>query len=185
MPQSGHPTGAEPVTIDLLITRLDDLFNPLDPSRTEERDLAPAVVDYLTQRTAEAPRRGRLVLRVQMPNADAQAQNAAQRAIRRHFERSALASRRELKRHFLTALRLVATGFLAALILSAVARAIGESADSRFLQRVAVGLSVVVWVILWRPLETLIYDWRPIRRRCQINDRLEEIDIVSRAATAP
>jgi hypothetical protein len=44
------------------------------------------------------------------------------------------------------------------------------------------GLLIVGWVAMWRPLEIFLYDWRPIRRRCQLFAKLSEIPVIVRAA---
>jgi CBS domain-containing protein len=44
------------------------------------------------------------------------------------------------------------------------------------------GLLIVGWVAMWRPLEIFVYDWRPIRRRCQVFAKLSEMPVIVRAA---
>lgn len=38
-------------------------------------------------------------------------------------------------------------------------------------------LVIVGWVALWRPLDTLLYEWRPIRRRERLLRRLATAEV--------
>ena len=39
------------------------------------------------------------------------------------------------------------------------------------------GLLIIGWVAMWRPLEIFLYEWVPIRRRCQILGTLATIPV--------
>jgi len=47
---------------------------------------------------------------------------------------------------------------------------------------VAEGLLIVGWVAMWRPLEIFLYEWWPIRRRCQILAKLATIPVTVRVS---
>jgi hypothetical protein len=67
----------------------------------------------------------------------------------------------------------------ACIVLRELAFAFGRGA----LEEIAAeGLLIVDWVAMWRPLEIFLYDWRPIRRRCQVFAKLSEIPVIVRAA---
>ena len=42
------------------------------------------------------------------------------------------------------------------------------------------GLLIIGWVALWRPLEILLYDWRPIRRERRVLDALGRMPVAFR-----
>ena len=48
----------------------------------------------------------------------------------------------------------------------------------------AEGLLIVGWVAMWRPLEIFLYEWWPIRRRCQVFSKLSKMSVIVRGAQA-
>ena len=48
----------------------------------------------------------------------------------------------------------------------------------------AEGLLIVGWVAMWRPLEIFLYEWWPIRRRCQVFTKLSRIPVIVRGTEA-
>ena len=47
------------------------------------------------------------------------------------------------------------------------------------MNKVANGLSIAVWVVLWRPFEMIIHDWRPLDREYRLYRRLERVEVES------
>jgi archaellum biogenesis protein FlaJ (TadC family) len=45
---------------------------------------------------------------------------------------------------------------------------------------IAEGMLIAGWVAMWRPLEILLYDWWPIRRRTRVFGKLSTIPVVLR-----
>lgn len=81
-------------------------------------------------------------------------------AVRGHLLHEA--SRHESVRRRIVAMgrRRMLGGALFALALVALAQALAEVSELRSVQTVANGISIIVWVVMWRPVETLVYDWR-------------------------
>lgn len=48
---------------------------------------------------------------------------------------------------------------------------------------IAEGMLIAGWVAMWRPLDTFLYDWWPIRRRGRVLGKLAEMPVIVRAAT--
>ena len=75
---------------------------------------------------------------------------------------------------------LIGLAFLfACIVLREFAFALGRGAVAEIVEE---GLLIVGWVAMWRPLEIFLYDWRPIRRRCQVFAKLSEIPVIVRQA---
>lgn len=55
-------------TIPARVANYADYFNPLDPSPSPARDLAPDLVDYLDQCSTEIPHKYELLIRLQVQN---------------------------------------------------------------------------------------------------------------------
>lgn len=59
-----------------------------------------------------------------------------------------------------------------ALVLVVVSQFIAEVSELRVVRTLANGMSIVIWVTLWRPVESLVYDWRPDKESLRLCDRL-------------
>ena len=53
-----------------------------------------------------------------------------------------------------------------------------------FRQLVVEGLSIVGWVGMWQPLQSLLYDWWPAYRDNQIYRRLKDMELAFRTEAA-
>ncbi|MEQ1722015.1 MAG: hypothetical protein ABL930_02485 [Pseudobdellovibrio sp.] len=42
---------------------------------------------------------------------------------------------------------------------------------------VSAGLVIIGWVGMWRPIESLLYDWWPIREQRLIFDKISNLDV--------
>jgi len=145
--------------IDVQLATLDQFFDNRDPAPFRERDLDPDLVEYLVA-AAEDLSRG--LFRVAFWFAASVATEKVEAAYRAHFayeiERIDRARKRERRTGQLSFLigtmllvLLVAFAQLAARI-PRIGHALGE------------GLTISSWVVMWRPIHTLIYDWIPSRR---------------------
>ena len=47
---------------------------------------------------------------------------------------------------------------------------------------IAEGLLIAGWVAMWRPIDTFLYGWWPLRRKCAIYAKLTTIPVEIRAA---
>ena len=68
-------------------------------------------------------------------------------------------------------------GILFALFLVLMMNTIAAVSGSVVLNKIAGIMSIMVWVVLWGPLDSLIYHWHPIRERLQMFERLATIEV--------
>jgi hypothetical protein len=172
----------ETATIEMRLTRLQQLFNSLDPSPFHDRDLDQDAEDYLVDSADEHPIKRPLTLVIHVPadQLEPAAAAALPQAIHNYFAYRLDETRRRL-RFFLRDGRIalgVAIAFLLGCIfLRQLLRALGEGV---VLQTIDEGLYIVGWVAMWRPLEIFLYDWRPIWRRSRLFDKLSRIPVIVR-----
>ena len=172
-------------TIEIRLSKLQQLFNSLDPSPFHERDLDQDAEEYILDSTDEFPLQMPLKLIVHLPTDQIPPGNTLDlpRAIHNYFAYRLSESRRRL-RFFLRDGRitlLVGLAFLFACIaLRQLAFAVGRGTVSEI---AAEGLLIIGWVAMWRPLEIFLYDWRPIHRRCRLLAKLCEIPVVVSPST--
>lgn len=165
--------GVAPVRIH--IHELAQLYNSLDPSPFWDRDLDRNAAEFI-----EGEFRDRLwadtwhlIVHVRTGDADAQ---MLQNALESYYNRLATSTGRELKEHF----RSARLGLLAGLILFGVfigARALLRATAPAIPTAVDEGLIILAWLTLWRPAETLAYDWLPLYRRRQLYQRLQAVRV--------
>jgi hypothetical protein len=165
------------VIIDLRVDSFDALFHPHDPDPFAERALAPMVDAYLREEIAEVPRRERVCVRIAMPRACLAREADIRAAFRHHFGRSVHVARRRLREHFAHGAVVLLIALVCAALLLGVAHVIANFTGSRILDTMARWLTVVMWVVLWRPTEILLHDWWPIRHDRVLAERLRDVEI--------
>ncbi len=152
--------------VDVRVPSLENLFDKRDPAPFRERDIDPGLRDYLTESVEDLLSRGppKLVFWLERPCEV----SAIEVPVRAHFEY-------ELERHARSRSREVRLGYLALLIASALialfiflAQWVASSLTSTFGVAFKEVLTISGWVLLWRPVEVLIYDGLPWRRRRKV-----------------
>jgi hypothetical protein len=173
----------EAATIEIRLSRLQQLFNSLDPSPFHDRDLDQDAEDYLVDSADEHPIKKALTLVIHVPadQLDPAAAAALPQAIHNYFAYRMNETRRRLRfclRDGRIALVVAIAFLLGCILLRQLARAMGEGL---VLQTIDEGLYIVGWVAMWRPLEIFLYDWRPIWRRYRLFVKLSQIPVIVRA----
>lgn len=168
-------TPLEAGVIAVRIHELAQLFNSLDPSPFHERDLDDDAEAHIVGWARELPDDVSLHIVVYLP--DAEARKAEERglaaALANYFTDRADTLARDLNELFRMGRRYLAVGvvvLVACLAGSQLARAqLGSGAFARLIEE---SLIIVGWVANWRPIETFLYDWWPVRRRRDLYRRL-------------
>jgi len=159
--------------IELRLRELAQLFNLMDPSPFYERDLDAAAEEFIVSWAGELSAKGEIELVVHLAAApDSKQAQGMEEAVRHYFANRADMKGREL-RHLLRRGRLslvIGLGFLAGCFaLSEIGLRLLPSGWNEFTE---MGLQIVGWVAMWRPLEIFLYDWWPIRKEQHLLGRL-------------
>ncbi len=176
--------------LNLYLAETRQLFDSMDPAPFRERDLDPKADAYIVDWAREAPARVPLTLVVHLGRETATEATTAvlREAVDDHFRRRARATWARLRRLFREGriAGLIGFGFLLAAVL------VGDWIASRIVsERYAIvvqeSLIILGWVAIWRPMNTFLYDWWPVRAEARLLDRLAEMDVrvvdASRPAT--
>lgn len=170
--------GAE-AKIEISLSRLSQLFNSFDPSPFHERDLDPDAKEYTVGSAEEVARHAPLCLVVHLP-AD-QLPNSAVTdlgpSIHNYFAYRAESERRRLRLLFHDGRIALVTG-LAFLFCCVLVRELAFAFLAGASDIVAESMLIIGWVANWRPLEIFLYEWVPIRRRCNTLERLSKVRVV-------
>ena len=165
--------------IEVHVSELRQLFNPIDPSPAREKDLDSRAEEFIVAWARAAKRDAQLGLHIDIDTAAPPDEATTVRdAVHEFFRQRSLSARRRLSQLFRigrTSL-LIGIAFLAAAITAAglVDRALGRTAFGALLRE-----SMVIggWVALWRPLEIFLYDWWPILAERRLYDRLSTMPV--------
>jgi hypothetical protein len=170
--------------IELRIRELSQLFNSLDPSPFHERDLDDDAADYIVGWARELPAEAPLLIIVHLPEAESRKaeERGLRTAIANYFTERALAQQRDLNELFRVGRRYLSIGLplLAVCIIgSQIARV--HLGGGPLAAAVAESLLLVGWVANWKPIETFLYDWWPLKRRRDLYRRLARADVELRS----
>ncbi len=166
--------------IEVRVAELRQLFNAIDPSPFQKRDLDPGAEAFIVDWSRDLPRDAPLALVVHLERAAGRTDEAVvlRDAIHEFFGQRAAGSRRKLRELFRRGRISLAIGlaFLASSI------AIGDVLatafqESRWADIVRESLLIGGWVAMWRPLEVFLYDWWPIRAEARFVDRLSAMPV--------
>ena len=171
--------------VEVRLRELTQLFNSMDPSPFIDRDLDSAAEEFIVSWTRELPHKGELELVIHLatrPEPDRAAGTEA--AVRNYFASRAEIKRRELRR----LLRRGRFSGIIGLLFLAGCFGLGEMVQRASAQPwsefVELGLQIVGWVAMWRPLEIFLYDWWPIRSDQLLLERLARVQVRLELPTA-
>ena len=164
-----------PHNATLIEIRAEDrslLFDPYDPAPMRLRTVSESADAFILQRARHAPKHAPLRVRVLLHKHDAACCEDVQAAFQQHFARREREQRANMRSLFAEGAVMAVKGIAVALVLVTVARLLAGSFESLMVTKIANVMSMIVWVIIWRPADMLIYDWVPIRNDRRLYDRL-------------
>jgi hypothetical protein len=169
--------------IDVRIGALEQLFDNRDPAPFRERDLDPDLVEYLIAAGEDLAPLGRfrLVFWLEKPCQPGEIEEAC----RAHFEYEIDRldrTRRRVRRS--GQLALVIAVLIITLLLS-LSQLVARVVPGQLGAGLKEGLVISSWVVMWRPVEVLIYDGIPWRRERRVMRRVLEAPIEIRAGKGP
>lgn len=162
----GHPTVHQ---IELRIVELSELFNSMDPTPFQHRDLDRDAEEFLENWALEFPQAShfRIVVHIEKMPPEDPAPLVAE-AIRNYFDYKSVLAKRNLQLLLIegrTSL-LIGLGFLALCLIGA--DLLSVFATNTFLRLLKESLLIGGWVAMWRPLQIFLYEWWPVVRRRRI-----------------
>ncbi|MDB6033171.1 MAG: hypothetical protein JWM16_3509 [Verrucomicrobiales bacterium] len=172
--------------IEVKLRDVQQLFNSMDPSPFNEKDLDHDAEEFIVSWALEHPSHASFKLVVhlsQLPAGNAQAM--IEDAVHHYFDYKAELNWREFKilmKEGRLSL-LIGVTFMAACV--SIADVFGRSGGGAWLQIFREGLTVGGWVAMWRPLEIYLYRWWPLRRLGRIYRKLSEMEVEVRQTAAP
>ena len=166
--------------IEVRLHELSQLFDALDPSAVEERDLNHRTEEYIVDRLKQLSPHARSTIVVHLDRSAAQAddERTAAAAIRSHFTRRSESLSKELRQLFHRGRVSLGIGLSALVVFfligQAVVRLFGEGHIATLLRDC---LMIGGWVAMWRPLEIFLYQWWPIVGERRLHERLSHMAV--------
>jgi hypothetical protein len=164
--------------IEVRLRELAQLFNSMDPSPFIDRDLDAAAEEFIVSWARELPHHRELELVIHLATPPEPERAAGTEEAVRHY----FASRAEVKgRELRLLLRRGRANLLIGLLFLAACFALGELAQKvlpgGWNEFAELGLHIVGWVAMWRPLEIYLYDWWPVRSDRRLLERLARMKV--------
>lgn len=175
-------------TIELRVREPRQLFNSLDPSPFNEKDLDDDAEAYVADWARELPRDAPFRIVVHLPAEEAAREGARQlqEAVGNYFSHRAEVFARDLKEHFRMGRRalLVGLSVLSLCVLAGhlITKYVSSGPVGLLLQE---GLLIFGWVANWRPAEIFLYGWMPLKGRRDLYRRLAAARVEVRTPAGP
>lgn len=171
--------------IEVRLRELAQLFNLMDPSPFIDRDLDADAEEFIVGWARELPHHRELELVIHLATAPEPDRAAGTgEAVRHYFASRVMIKQRELRQLLRRGRASLAIGlvFLAACFgLGELAQQVLPGGWKDFAQ---LGLHIVGWVAMWRPLEIYLYDWWPVRNDLRLLQRLARMQVRLQPVTA-
>ena len=159
--------------IEISIREVKQLFNSMDPSPFNERDLDRDADEYIVNWAHEYSLNVPLALRVHLEEWPADDPTSLiSDAVHHYFAYRAGLSDLEFRRIMREGRTTLVIGLLflaACLIASQLLIGRNPAAWAGYVRE---SLTIAGWVAMWKPMETYLYDWWPVRRRGKVFKKL-------------
>jgi hypothetical protein len=164
--------------IEVHVAELRQLFNSIDPSPFEQRDLDPRAEEFIVGQSRELPADAPLALLVHLDRPAGRPDEAAllRESVHSFFAGEADSARRRLRKLFRDGRVSLAIGLLVlagTIALAQLVRGEGGGVGQVLHESLLIG----GWVAMWRPLEVFLYEWWPIRADAVLFDRLASMPV--------
>ena len=172
------PPGTE--VIEVHVSELRQLFNSMDPSPFQDKDLDVDAVEFIVDWAKELPPNKPLALRVHLdkPVVSPEMGRDLREAVHRFFANRSMHARQRLRELFRIGWRSLLIGLAFLTVCLVTGNWIAKTwPDSRATAIAREGLVIGGWVAMWRPLEIFLYGWWPIRRDRRLADRLSAMAV--------
>jgi hypothetical protein len=164
--------------IEVFVDRIEQLFNSMDPSPFQEKDLDDDAEEFIVGWAREFPRKDpvSLIVHVNQLPSHGDAHQLVETAVHHYFGHRAKLNRLEF-RHLLKEGRtslIIGLCFLAGCLLTSQLIRHRQDSLSIVLRE---SLTIAGWVAMWRPISIFLYDWWPVLRKGHLYDKLSRMRV--------
>ena len=156
---------------------LNNYFNPHDPAPVYKRQLRFDFVQYLNDSVATYRRNSTILYKLTYRAEDFAIVEPFMYAIRQHFRAREQRLRMEFLRFKKSSYKLLLLSLLVVMFCQGLLPLI-ISQDHRIHSTLSNSLDVFSWVILWRPIDKLIFHWNPFLKELSMLQKLANADVI-------
>ena len=169
--------------IDIKLNAIEQMFDNRDPAPFRERDLDPDLAEYLLDAGEDllASDRIHVVFWVDKPCVPTEIEEAFHAHFQYMISRAARARRRRRR----TGQVALVLGVILVVVLLSLSRLVGRLVPGTLGTGLGEGLVISSWVVLWRPVESLVYDWIPARHERKVAEKMLGAHIEVRSGKGP
>lgn len=168
-----------------IYVRLDEktvhsYFNQHDPAPLYKRQLGHEFEQYIYNSLLTSSRDA--VFKYQficLDYADKRFVAPVTQAIRSHFNLKIFLKKKEFSKFKIRTFRLLLASLIIVLLFQSVLSYIGGLLDDRMSGALHNTLDVFSWVILWKPIDRLIFYWNPFNKELHLFERLANADVIT------
>lgn len=138
--------------------------------------------ELIIEEAGMAPRNDQIHLKIHFRKNEISRKDEISMAIRQHFSYRRKKSEQQLKQVLRLGWRSLLTSIIFfSLVVFLTFVIIKLFPDGRLSLSVREILIICAWVALWRPIDLLLYEWRPLRREANLFRKLEQckVDVVA------
>ncbi len=174
--------------IEIRLESLEQFLHALDPFPARNSNLEPDIADYVIDCAADLPAGADLAIIVHLRDYEpSQEKEAAMTQIFHAYFRARADLEMKRKRQSFSDGRQnlmigIFAGSLCMLTLWVLNSIGGEASLWRFVRE---SIVVIGWVLVWKPAEIFLYDWKPFERRKKLFLRLAQAPVKVRATPWP
>ncbi len=164
--------------IELRVQEIAQLFNSMDPTPFQHKDLDRDAEDFIESWALEFPQDSRFHITVhlgQMPPQDPTALVAE--AIHNYFDYKSELARRGVRLLLLEGRTSLMIGIAFLVLCLLAAEMLATFASGTFLKILRESLTIGGWVAMWRPMQIFLYEWWPLARRRRIYRSLSRAQV--------
>jgi hypothetical protein len=164
--------------IRLRLRDVNQLFNSMDPSPFLQKDLDDDAEDFIVSWAREMPVDAHITLRIYLDHWPPEDPGPmVKTAVRNYFAYRARMANLDFKNLLSQGRTSLVIGLVflsACLVLSNVFLAKRAGTGALITRE---SLTIAGWVAMWRPMETYLYDWWPLRRRMRLFRKLARMPV--------
>ncbi len=163
--------------IELQLREIAQLFNSMDPSPFQDRDLDADAEEFIVSWARELAARHELELIIHLSSATSDSESEIERAVQHYFRERANMKALEfrmLMRHGRTSLLVGLLFLTSCLFAGQLSARLGQGTIAAVTRE---SLSIGGWVAMWRPLQIYLYDWWPLLEQRRVLERLSRMRV--------
>ncbi len=165
--------------IEIHLREISQLFNSMDPSPFNEKDLDRNAEDFIVSWAQEYPLSEPVSLRIHLDQWPAEdPKDSIRDAVHHYFSYREKLTHLELRRLLKqgrTSL-IIGLSFLVMCIMTIKFFFAGHD-RATWTSMISESLTIAGWVAMWKPMQTFLYDWWPVLKRERVFARLSKMRV--------